>query len=164
MMTHQSFGHSWPFLIALCLLLQHAQAQVRSVTTTTGRYQGYEIYPQVHAYLGMRYAEPPVGDLRWEISSPFTPDSSSIYDATLSRPGCYQLTYNTLLNDKMSGIGETEDCLFISVWKPANASADASLPVLVWTHGGGFAQGSSQAHDGTNFVSEHQDVVFVSFK
>ena len=74
------------------------------------------------------------------------------------------MTYNTLLNDKMSGIGESKDCLFISVWKPSNASDTASLPVLVWIYGGGFAQGASQSHDGINLVSEHQDVLFVSFK
>lgn len=156
-----------------CLLLSlsvpGSLAQVRNnvpvVDTSTGQYQGFEIYPGVSAYLGMRYAEPPTGQLRWEPPQPLANnDSSTVLDATQPFPGCYQLTYNTMLNDKLAGVGESEDCLTISVWKPSNASVNASLPVLVWIYGGGFAQGAATPSLGTNFVAEHQDIVFVSFK
>jgi len=135
------------------------------VNTTTGTYQGFQPYPGIYAYLGMPYAEPPVGDLRFESLRPFKAnDPEAGIDATGSFAGCYQVLYNTILSDKIAGTRESEDCLFINVWAPSNASANASLPVLIWIYGGGFAEGASTPYDGVGFVTEHPDVIFVSIK
>ena len=57
----------------------------------------------------------------------------------------------------------SEDCLFINLWRPATASPDAKLPVMVWIHGGAFVfgSGSSPGSSGVQFVK--QDVILVTF-
>ena len=57
----------------------------------------------------------------------------------------------------------SEDCLFINVWRPAAASPDAKLPVMVWIHGGAFVfgSGSSPGSSGVQFVK--QGVILVTF-
>src|SRR2546423_10425212 len=56
---------------------------------------------------------------------------------------------------------ETEDSLFLTVWRPSGARAGDRLPVYFWIHGGGLQNGSSNQHDGTFFV-QSTGVVVVS--
>ena len=168
-MSQLHYLHWFILLLLTYFDPSYVQAQrasnVSNVNTTTGTYQGFQPYPGVHAYLGMRYAEPPVGNLRFEPPRPYKPNHPEVaIDASGPFAGCYQMLYNTILSDKMAGSRESEDCLFINVWKPSNASTNASLPVVIWIYGGGFAEGASTSYDGVGFVAEHQDVIFVSFK
>ena len=57
----------------------------------------------------------------------------------------------------------SEDCLFINVWKPANAAPAAKLPVMVWIFGGGFVfgSGSSPSNSGVQFAK--QGVLLITF-
>ncbi|KAJ5119280.1 Carboxylesterase type B [Penicillium atrosanguineum] len=57
-----------------------------------------------------------------------------------------------------------KDCLFINVWKPANASSDSSLPVWLFIQGGGYANNANANYNGSEVVEQSgHDIVFVNF-
>jgi len=91
----------------------------------------------VIAFLGIPYAAPPVGNLRFRRPKPYEgPYPSGIYNATDYGPMCAQGS-----ND-MYAI--TEDCLYLNVWIPRSANiSHPSLPVRVYIHGGGFYRGTA---------------------
>ncbi|NQU16950.1 MAG: carboxylesterase family protein [Candidatus Saganbacteria bacterium] len=107
----------------------------------------------ISTYLGIPYAKPPVGDLRWR-----TPQKVSPWKVTRKclefGPACPQPNYLE--------VGRTnEDCLYLNVWTPAKSSKE-KLPVMVFIHGGAFTVGSAaeKDYDGANFA--RLGVVFVS--
>jgi carboxylesterase type B len=105
--------------------------------------------------LSIRFAAPPTGQLRWQ--RPETPDTNrTTVLANAYGPMCIQVGPNPPSNSSTSGNMVSEDCLFLNVQSPANAS---NLPVLVWIHGGGYGAGSGQVDfsdllttNGNNFV------------
>ncbi len=106
----------------------------------------------IRAYKGIPFAAPPVGDLRWKAPQPVKP-WKGIRVAKEFPNACPQLL--PMPN------GQSEDCLGLNVWTPAQ-SASAKLPVMVWIHGGGFQIGASSqsVYDGEPLAS--QGVVLVS--
>jgi para-nitrobenzyl esterase len=87
------------------------------------------------SFLGIPYAKPPVGELRWK--RPEAPEAwSTPRDATKYGKRCAQLDSAVLMNPA----SEDEDCLFLNVWAPNDAR---DLPVMVWIHGGGNVNGSA---------------------
>jgi len=112
------------------------------------------------AFLGIPYAKPPIGDLRWR--APQDPEPwSGIKAATETGNICLQVEAERLGGDGTNPIIGSEDCLFVNVWRPDNAADD--LPVLFWIHGGAFVGGSSSLgiHDGSKFAN-FADAIFVS--
>lgn len=103
------------------------------------------------AFLGIPYAKPPVGDLRWRAPQPAN-SITGTRTATAYGPDCMQ-------TGAPSVRGMSEDCLYLNVLTPS-VSPGAKFPVFVWLHGGGFQQGSGATTDGTPFVN--QGIVFVS--
>jgi para-nitrobenzyl esterase len=109
----------------------------------------------VEAFLGIPYAAPPVGDKRWRAPQP----AESWKDVLEAKAfGAYCAAAKSTNGPR----SEAEDCLFINVWRPADVSADARLPVYVFIHGGGFINGSSNQADMTEIV-EMTGVIGVSF-
>ncbi|CAN8002197.1 unnamed protein product [Ixodes hexagonus] len=90
----------------------------------------------VEEYVGIPYAEPPTGDLRFKEPVPRSPWQGT-YDATTGGTACPQPP--TIENTRRPLI-YTEDCLHLNVWAPERAQKS---PVLVWIHGGGFTFGSA---------------------
>jgi len=103
-------------------------------------------------FLGIPFAEPPVGALRWQAPQPLRAAAARL-DATGFAAACYQDSYN---NDWYRKVGAafgaepvtfvdppfSEDCLYLNVWTPAPGE-DARLPVMVWIHGGANRSGWS---------------------
>jgi para-nitrobenzyl esterase len=104
------------------------------VTISAGQLAG-RADGNVYAYLGIPYAQPPTGVLRWKEPQP--PMAwSSVRDATNFGKRCAQNANSTL----QTAASADEDCLYLNVWTP-NPSA-SKLPVMVWIHGGGNVGGS----------------------
>jgi carboxylesterase type B len=121
--------------------------------TDTGTVRGVET-GGVDGFLGIPYARPPVGELRWQ-----PPRQAAAWqgvrDATSFGNRCPAAAST---NGPRS---ETEDCLYLNVWRPANARPGQRLPVYVWIHGGGLNNGSSNQHDGS-LIARMTGVVVVS--
>jgi para-nitrobenzyl esterase len=112
-----------------------------TVKTEQGKVHGKTINDgKVRAFLGLPYAAPPIGDLRWKAPQPPAKWKGD-RDATAFGAHCAQ---NHVFDDMVfQDNGPSEDCLFLNVYTPADAKEDAKLPVMYWIHGGGFSGGAS---------------------
>ncbi|WP_156758152.1 carboxylesterase/lipase family protein [Actinokineospora pegani] len=108
----------------------------------------------VRTFRAIPYAAPPVGELRWRAPGPVVP-WAGVRDATSPGSACVQLSPGQL----PPGVRESEDCLNLTV--TTKAKPGAGKPVIVWVHGGGFANGTSAAVDATRMV-DRGDVVVVA--
>ncbi|XP_046352113.2 cholinesterase 1-like isoform X1 [Haliotis rufescens] len=143
---------SW---LALCLCQLTLATAGPTVTSSWGTVEGViKTSPEgrkYNAYLGIPYALPPVGDLRFKKSQP-NPGSSGIFKAKAFGPACPQLGTEP----------QDEDCLTINVFTPTQAPA-VKRSVMVWIHGGGFQAGSAVKYDPWKMVTEG-DVVVVTLQ
>ncbi|MEN8161810.1 MAG: carboxylesterase family protein, partial [Myxococcota bacterium] len=115
-----------------------------------------------HAWLGIPYAEPPLGALRWRAPQPLLPWTGT-REALASGASCPQFA-NGLGGDTSAEPGTligSEDCLTLNVYAPvlAGPPAEAHLPVMVWIHGGGNTIGTASFYDGSRLASEQAVVV-----
>lgn len=110
----------------------------------------------IHVYQGIPYAAAPLGPLRWRAPAPL-PAWSGVRDALSFGPDLPQTP-----NARLRGPAQSEDCLHLNIWAPANATA-GSLPVMVWVHGGGFVGGSGSDLRSDGAAMAAQGVVVVSF-
>ena len=106
-------------------------------------------------FLGIPYAAPPVGELRWQAPRP--PQAwSGVRDATKPGAHCPQLAQTFADVESLD-----EDCLFLDVTTPLDASPGTAKPVMVWLHGGGGTNGAGSLFDPRRLVVEG-DVVVVT--
>jgi para-nitrobenzyl esterase len=124
------------------------------VTTevNTGVLRGY-VDSGVEYFLGIPYAQPPLGDLRWRPPQPVSPWSGDL--VVQDNPAkCSQFI------PVVGSLSGSEDCLYLNVWAPAD-KPDVPMPVMVWIHGGGFiaGQGSFTSEDGRVLAQQHNVVV-----
>lgn len=144
-----------------------ASAQIQSGTLISlddGDVQG-QVENGARNFLGIPYAAPPVGSLRWRPPAEPAPWVGTL-DASSYSNSCPQ-------GAGLIGTPSTdEDCLYLNVWTPEEAPEEP-LPVMVWIHGGGNTTGSTadfvpfppyeanRLYDGSLLVSE-QNVVLVT--
>ncbi|MET0282994.1 MAG: carboxylesterase/lipase family protein [Polyangiales bacterium] len=132
------------------------------IETKNGSLRGKVVGNGVRSFLGIPYAKPPLGELRWK--PPQAAESwSGTRDATQFGKRCAQVASATLQNEA----SQDEDCLYLNVWAPRDAE---KLPVMFWIHGGGNVNGSASEpvpfvksgvfYDGTKLAE--RDVVVVS--
>uniref|UniRef100_A0A8C5Z4P0 Carboxylic ester hydrolase n=1 Tax=Marmota marmota marmota TaxID=9994 RepID=A0A8C5Z4P0_MARMA len=116
----------------------------------------------VHTFLGIPFAKPPVGPLRF--AAPEPPDPwSGVRDGT-SHPAMNTLVTN-LLNLTLHPIPMSEDCLYLSIYSPAHAREGSNLPVMVWIHGGALVVGSASMYDGSILAAiENVLVVTIQYR
>ncbi|MBN2169541.1 MAG: carboxylesterase family protein, partial [Actinobacteria bacterium] len=120
----------------------------------SGKRQG-----EVISYLGIPYASPPTGKLRWTPPQPVSPWSKT-KACNKFGPACPQI------KSKFYDVGPTsEDCLYLNVWVPERRSG-SEFPVLVWLHGGGFTTGagSQDLYNGSNLALKGFVVVTLNYR
>jgi para-nitrobenzyl esterase len=131
-------------------------------TTISGDVSGLSASYQTTSYLGIPYAAPPVGDLRWKAPRPPSP-WSGVLNAHQMKPACMQKGnfFANVSADKFGLPVGDEDCLYLNVWTPPAASY--RRPVVVWIHGGSNFKGTARdpMYDGA-YMAAQDDVVFVS--
>ena len=117
------------------------------------------------AWLGIPFAQPPVGALRWRAPQPL-PRWQGAREALAISPVCKQLATVAIL-DKHATSG-SEDCLYLNIWAPrmsADEAAHARLPVMAWIHGGGDTMGFAEATPGSHLAgAEHVVVVTLQYR
>ncbi|KAL9094046.1 MAG: hypothetical protein Q9165_003716 [Trypethelium subeluteriae] len=124
----------------------------------------------VDYWFGIRYAQAPVGDLRWRapqnIEAKNNYSNTQAIDASQVGPECVQGTPAWQYTNGTSP-GEpagSEDCLLLDVLKPSNP-VSSSLPVVAFIHGGGYDQGSAEAYPGFGEVnSSNGNLIWVSIQ
>nr|XP_033797841.1 fatty acyl-CoA hydrolase precursor, medium chain-like [Geotrypetes seraphini]XP_033797842.1 fatty acyl-CoA hydrolase precursor, medium chain-like [Geotrypetes seraphini]XP_033797843.1 fatty acyl-CoA hydrolase precursor, medium chain-like [Geotrypetes seraphini] len=119
---------------------------------------------QVEAYLGIPFAKPPVGPLRFAPPQPAEP-WNGVRDATAYPPMCLQIpeyseTIGKLMKSNYPSLSGSEDCLYLNVYTPAQCNKKSPLPVMVWIYGGAFVCGAASLYDGSA-LSAYENVVVV---
>ncbi len=122
----------------------------------------------VDAFLGIPFAKPPVGNLRFKHPQPLDP-WSGIYNATKLPNSCYQIP-DTFFGDEFSGSNMwnpntrvSEDCLYLNVWVPKTSPRLRKSAVFAWIFGGGFYSGTTtlNLYDG-KILAAMNDIIVVS--
>ena len=102
------------------------------------------------ATLGIPYAKAPIGERRW------APPEDLLFDETVKIEG----EFGAVCPQTGTDLEQSEDCLFLNVWTP---DSNASLPVMVWIHGGGFRAGSGNV-PGALLAQEGVVVVSLNYR
>jgi para-nitrobenzyl esterase len=141
------------------------------VTAPDGTFQGKpDTTGTMREFLGIRYAEPVTGHLRWKAPQPVTP-SVATQDATQFGNHCPQPP------TPFGNATSTEDCLFLNVFTPNrngdhdherdhgdNHDDNEAHPVMVWIHGGALVTGESNEYDAAKLVQRGVVVVTVNYR
>ncbi|GAB1603548.1 cholinesterase 1-like [Argonauta hians] len=137
-------------LISLSIGYVHAdETIVRS--TTSGTIHGSRISvlnTDIDVFLGIPYAKPPVGDLRFRRPEPVEP-WNGVKETKEFSASCIQPLIE--IDDSIEGLELwklppkiSEDCLYLNIWTPTTArNSTSNLTTMIWIHGGGFSVGSS---------------------
>ncbi|MEI9970107.1 MAG: carboxylesterase/lipase family protein [Terracidiphilus sp.] len=155
------------------LVRADASGPTRVVKTANGPVRGV-VEGGVQTFKGLRYAAPPVGDLRFlppQKVKPWTgvaeatklPASSMqllVGFGATAKPADVEAALDQVYTVQADLATQSEDCLFINLWTPQLGSSN-KRPVMVWLHGGAcsYGSGSWPAYDGHNLASRHDVVV-----
>lgn len=130
------------------------------VKTATGELRGTEV-DNVHAFLGVPYAAPPVGPFRLRPPQPVEP-WDGVRDATEHGPTPPQVAAPEAAGSEWDSGVTGEDCLLLNVWTPDPSAS--GLPVMVWIQGGAFEFSSTAAYDGRHFARDGVVCVVINWR
>uniref|UniRef100_A0A8C2QEX1 Carboxylic ester hydrolase n=1 Tax=Cricetulus griseus TaxID=10029 RepID=A0A8C2QEX1_CRIGR len=159
--------------LLLLLLHVHGQDSASPIRNThTGQVRGSLVHVKdsdvgVHTFLGIPFAKPPVGSLRFAPPEPPEP-WSGVRDGTSYPAMCLQSDIMTIggakeMNLLMHPVSMSEDCLYLNIYTPAHAHEGSNLPVMVWIHGGGLVIGMASMTDGS-ILAATEDIVMVAIQ
>ncbi|XP_038168173.1 carboxylesterase 1F-like [Arvicola amphibius] len=159
--------------LATCVVWGHASSPPVVNTVhgkVLGKYVSLEGFAQpVAVFLGVPFAKPPLGSLRFAPPQPAEP-WNFVKNATSYPPMCSQdavkgQRVNDLLTNRKEKIHLefSEDCLYLNIYTPAILTRSSRLPVMVWIHGGGLTLGGASTYDGLA-LSAHENVVVVTIQ
>ncbi len=122
----------------------------------------YDTRSGLQLYLGIPFAKPPIGDLRWKAPQPLEPWKDVLKTKAFG-PRPVQAVVFGDMNSRSNGV--SEDCLYLNVWTPAKRNT-SGLPVLVYFFGGGFVagDGSEPRYDGASMAKKGIVVVTVNYR
>ncbi|MBD3879914.1 MAG: carboxylesterase family protein [Quinella sp. 1Q5] len=143
--------------LAISMPLNVFAADDCTVKTRYGTFNGFVDEKGVKTWLGIPYAQPPVGKLRWQPTQPLKPTNKT-FDA--KKFGASAIQEDDEL-EKSSANLQSEDCLTLNIWKRSDKK---NLPVMFFIHGGSFMHGGSfePLYNGNNLAASN-DVIVVSF-
>jgi para-nitrobenzyl esterase len=143
-----------PGTAATAAAQQHGQLAPLVVRTRDGRVRG--LYNDAaREFLGVPYAAPPVGALRWRPPQPARP-WTGIRNARAPGNVCAQ---TGSLATGVPSTSDFENCLFLNVYTPKRETGRRPLPVMVWIPGGGFTGGAGSIYDGKVIAAKGNVVV-----
>ncbi|KAI5122752.1 hypothetical protein M0805_009835 [Coniferiporia weirii] len=152
------------FGVCIAFLLASPSTWARSdslvVSLSSGSFEGVRTSNGTERWLGIPYAQPPVGSLRFKAPVPIAKAPKGVQNASQFGDACPQLP---------AGVSMGEDCLTLNVWRPTGTSTGEKLPVLVWIYGGAYNSGASSTfpNDPTRIlnrsVTNGKPIIFVSF-
>ncbi|KFO19968.1 Cocaine esterase [Fukomys damarensis] len=153
------------------LILHPGQAQDSASpirATNIGQVRGSLVHVKgtntgVHTFLGIPFAKPPVGPLRF--APPEAPEPwSGVRDGTTFPAMCLQDTDVIKMHDLiLPSIPVSEDCLYLNIYTPSHVHKGSRLPVMVWIHGGGLIMGMASMTDGS-ILATSENVVVVTIQ
>ena len=130
---------------------------------------------RVAAFLGVPFAEPPIGERRWRGPQPLA-EKQEVRKTTAFAPACMQqmriLDWYRYMAETFGGSRDyyddlevSEDCLYLNIWTPT-LSEGANLPVMVWIHGGSNDSGWAYelSYHGHNLAQRGVVVVSVAYR
>lgn len=134
----------------------------------SGAVRGFVDAHGSHAWLGIPFAQPPEGELRWRAPRPPRPwtgtrDALAIGNLCPQFPSLLSGADERPEDDRPVG---DEDCLYLNVWAPpfepdAVPEGEDALPVMMWIHGGGNSIGHGGSYNGAHLATRH-DLVIVT--
>lgn len=120
----------------------------------------------VAVFLGVPFARPPLGSLRFAPPQPAEPwnyvKNTTTYPPMCSQDAMGGQVLSELFTNRKENIALkfSEDCLYLNIYTPADLTKKSRLPVMVWIHGGGLVVGGASTYDGLA-LSAHENVVVV---
>ncbi|MGQ8336236.1 carboxylesterase/lipase family protein [Sunxiuqinia sp. A32] len=122
----------------------------------------YDVKTGIQHYLGIPFAQPPVGELRWKAPQPVK-NWKGVKETKSFGPRAIQGV--PVGNMKSRANGMSEDCLYLNVWSPAKRN-EKGIPVLVYFYGGGFRRGdgSELRYDGASTAQKGIVVVTINYR
>jgi hypothetical protein len=159
------------FLLQICLIMRTSlyltAASAYTIPVATAiptvvnlnytSYRGVALDNGVTQWLGVRYAAPPLGDLRFREPQP-PEQEDGVQDAGEVRPYCLGTAQGPPSNES------AEDCLFMNIFAPSSAKKGSKLPVYFFIQGGGFNTNSNANLNGTGLVeASDMNIVVVNF-
>lgn len=138
-------------------------------TTSLGMIQG-EISPlvdNVRQFIGISFAQPPIGSLRFKPPMPLPPfngSSSDIYNATAAahQGGFPLLNCFQAASGSSNATHGLEDCLYLDIYLPFSINNGTLLPVVIYIYGGGFQ--TSDPRNPSHLISLYQNVIYVAIR
>lgn len=114
----------------------------------------------VDQFLGIPYALPPVGHLRWAPPQPVPPWSAPYHAYRHGMPAAQNPTPLFQIEGPNGEKPESEDCLYLNIYTPQNPHSER-LPVMFWIHGGAFylGSGSQSLYSGNNLAGSGRAIV-----
>lgn len=159
----------WIFVAVSSIVSDDFTPQLRINTTSLGMIEG-ELSPlvnNVRQFIGVSFAQPPIGSLRFKPPMPLPPfngSSSTIYNATAAAHlggfpllNCFQISSGS--SQKTRGL---EDCLYLDIYLPLDIPNGTLIPVVIYIYGGGFQ--TSDPRNPTHLISLYQNVIYVAIR